>query len=83
MSDQGRDIGYRILRKYWGQGLGTEVADGLIDYLRADRAVKYLTASVDVQNLASIKILERSMTYLSEEYVADAQRYERHYKLIL
>ena len=83
VSDQSRDIGYRILKRYWGQGLGTEVANGLIGYLRTDSTLEYLTACVDRQNLASIKILERSMTYLKEEYVADTQCYERYYKLIL
>ena len=38
LSDQGRDIGYRILRKYSGQGLATEVANGLIDYIYVQTA---------------------------------------------
>lgn len=83
VSDQSRDIGYRILKRYWGQGLGTEVANGLIGYLRTDNTLEYLTACVDGQNLASIKILEHCMTYLKVEYIADTQGYERHYKLIL
>ena len=83
LRDPGRDIGYRILKKYWGQGLGTELANGLINYLSSDSSIEYLTASVDGQNIASIKILDQCMTFLKEEYIADIKRYERRYILVL
>ena len=82
LSDQCRDIGYRIRKEYWGQGFGTEVATGLITYLRSDHSIHYLTASVDQHNIASIKILDKNMTLLKEEYDVETNRFERHYKLI-
>ena len=62
MSDQSRDIGYRILKEYWGLGFGTELTAGLIRYLRTDSSIRFLTASVDKNNSASIKILDKYMT---------------------
>ena len=59
VAERSRDIGYRISRRYWGQGFGTELAAGLIRYLRLDSSIKLLTARVARDNLASIRILEK------------------------
>jgi RimJ/RimL family protein N-acetyltransferase len=80
-SAQCRDIGYRILKEYWGQGFGTELTDGLIKYLKQDHSLECLTACVDKNNIASVKILEKRMTFEKEEYDSDTCRYEIHYKL--
>ena len=72
-----------MIRDYWGQGLGTELTSGLIRYLRQDTSIQILTACVDRKNTASIKILERYMTFVKEVYDYDTQTYERHYQLNL
>ena len=82
LSEQGRDIGYRILKEYWGQGLGTELTGGLIRYLRQSTSLAFLTAAVDRENTASIKILEKYMTFVQENYDPDTDRCERYYKVI-
>ena len=81
LSDQCRDLGYRVVKEYWGQGFGTELTSGLIRYLRLDHSIEFLVACVDRNNRASIKILERYMTFVKEAYDPDTGSYERHYKL--
>jgi ribosomal-protein-alanine N-acetyltransferase len=53
------DLGYMLGHPYWGQGYATEVAQTLIDaafeQLRAERVI----STVDVNNRASIRVLEK------------------------
>ena len=81
-SERCRDIGYRLVREHWGQGLGTELTAGLISELELDPSITLLTACVDRDNIASIKILEKYMTCVKEEYDADTGGYERHYQRV-
>ncbi|MEI6102247.1 MAG: GNAT family protein, partial [Eubacteriales bacterium] len=50
---------YQIIKKYWGQGLGTEAAKALLAYLfqRYPHAVVYADSVAD--NLASATILKK------------------------
>lgn len=54
------DLGYRLLKKYWGQGLATEASKASLDYgfnqLNMDRIV----GRAHVNNHASIRVLEKS-----------------------
>ena len=83
VSDSTRDIGYRVLKENWGLGLGTELTAGLIKYLKQDPLIHSLSACVDKKNSASIRILEKYMTFVKEEYDADSLSYEYHYILKL
>jgi [ribosomal protein S5]-alanine N-acetyltransferase len=53
------DLGYMLGIEYWGKGYATEIALALIDAaffdLRADRVI----STVDVNNSASIRVLEK------------------------
>ena len=82
VSDSCRDIGYRLLKEHWGQGMGTEVTAGLIHHLRQDISIKSLVASVDVNNIASIKILDKYMKVVPESE-SDEEGDEIHYHLSL
>jgi len=53
------DLGYRLIKKYWGQGIGTETAIASLDYafdkLNADKVY----AMADCENVGSNKILKK------------------------
>lgn len=60
MNDEGHDeIGYRLREQYWRQGYGTEIATGLIDYCFKELNFTLLTADVNIENIPSVKILEK------------------------
>lgn len=53
------DLGYGILPAWRGRGLATEASQGLIDHVRADPAVRRVTADCRTDNEASVRVLER------------------------
>lgn len=53
------DIGYILHPDAWGQGLAAEAAGAAIDHVFRTRDVDVLTADVDPENAASIRLLER------------------------
>lgn len=55
----GRDeveVAYLIDKSYWGQGLGTEAAQGVLDYGFNTLNLTRLVCLIDHDNLASIKV---------------------------
>lgn len=52
------DIGYCIAKSHWREGLGTEVVDALIRWIKAEGG-KYITGEVADDNLASIALLRK------------------------
>jgi len=52
-------VAYMISKRYWGQGLGTEAAQAILDYgfnnLRLDR----LICLIDQENQSSIRVAEK------------------------
>ena len=53
------DIGYILHPDHWGQGLAAEAVTATIDTVFAVNPVETLTADVDPENAASIRLLER------------------------
>jgi len=53
------DLGYRFLKSHWGKGYGTESANAFIDFGFAEMNIGCISAYVDVENVASVKILEK------------------------
>jgi len=53
------DIGYILHPDHQGQGLASEALTAVIDHLFATRPVETLTADVDPENAASIRLLDR------------------------
>jgi len=53
------DLGYRLIRKYWGQGIATETSFASLEYafdkLNADKVF----ARADSENIGSNKVLEK------------------------
>ncbi len=73
------EIGYRLLREFWGQGYGTEAARACVDFAREDLRLKKLVALIMAENSASIRIAEKlGMTRgpLIHIFDVDAFQYE-------
>jgi hypothetical protein len=52
------DLGYRVLKAYWGSGYGLEIAKLLIEKAKSGK-MDYLVAEVELENEASLNILEK------------------------
>ncbi len=54
------DLGYRLIRKYWGGGYATEAAIASIHYGFETMKLKEIFATTDAQNISSAKVLEKA-----------------------
>jgi len=52
-------LGFTLAPDFWGRGLGTEAARGLVDDAFARLRLSRIVASVDARNAASVHILEK------------------------
>ncbi len=53
-------LGYVLARDVWGQGLMTELIDTLSSDLLGRKAIYRVDATVDVENIASARVLEKA-----------------------
>jgi ribosomal-protein-alanine N-acetyltransferase len=53
------DLGYRLLKRHWGKGYGTESAKALISYGFDEMKLKRISAYIDVDHVASMRILKK------------------------
>jgi len=53
-------FGYLLSEKSWGQGLGTEIIQGLIQWCQEEGHIQSLSGGVDHDNIASIRVLEKA-----------------------
>lgn len=59
------EIGYTVARKYWNQGIATEVLSIVIEYLIKDIGFVNIRALHDVMNKASGRVMEKAgMVYV-------------------
>ncbi len=64
------DLGYRFMKKFWGQGYATESAFACIQYGFSKLNLQQIIGRALPGNLASIRVLEKcGMQYLGEEFV--------------
>lgn len=75
------EIGYRLREKYWGVGYGTEITKGLIDFGFKHLNTHLITADVYVDNLRSVRILEKFFKRDIEFFNTEDQCTDRRYKL--
>lgn len=54
------DLGYRFIKKYWGKGYATEAAIASLDYGFNTLKAGNIFAMTDVNNLASVRVLEKA-----------------------
>ena len=53
------DLGYRLIRKYWGQGIATETAIASLEYAFNKLNTDEVFARADSENIASNKVLKK------------------------
>lgn len=63
------DLGYRFMKKYWGQGYATESARACLDFAFLTKDLPEVIARVSPDNVASIHVLEKlGMHYYKKDY---------------
>ena len=61
------DLGYRLMQKAWGKGFATEAAQHSLDYGLNQLNLKLITGRAHIENIASIKVLEKiGMDFIGE-----------------
>jgi ribosomal-protein-alanine N-acetyltransferase len=61
------EVAYLLDKAYWGQGLGTEVAQAILDYGFEQLQLPRLICLIERNNLASIKVAQKiGMTFEKE-----------------
>jgi [ribosomal protein S5]-alanine N-acetyltransferase len=66
------DLGYRLMQKAWGKGFATEAAQHTLDHGLNKLQLKLITGRAHIENIASIKVLEKiGMDYIGEGIVDD------------
>lgn len=61
------EVTYMLAKKYWGQGLGNEVAQALMEYGFEQLKLSRLVCCIDKENQASIKVATKTgMTFEKE-----------------
>ena len=54
------EIGYLLNRKFWCRGYATRVCKALVLWLESNPVIKKIWATCDTENVASIRVLEKS-----------------------
>ncbi|MBP6431382.1 MAG: GNAT family N-acetyltransferase [Ferruginibacter sp.] len=64
------DLGYRFMKKYWGNGYAYESAKHVLDYGFNHLQLKTIVGRTHVENIASLKVLQKiGMQYIKDEMV--------------
>jgi ribosomal-protein-alanine N-acetyltransferase len=79
--EQDDEIAYRLIETFWGNGYGTEIAKGLIDYCFVHLKSELVTADVCSDNLKSINIVTKFFTLTKEFFNAEDNCIDRRYVL--
>ena len=53
-------VGYRLLERFWGQGIASEALGLMIDYLFNETDIEIITASTMIENRGSARVLEKN-----------------------
>ncbi|NWD71674.1 GNAT family N-acetyltransferase [Pseudomonas gingeri] len=54
------NLGYRLARRYWGQGLGSEASQGVLDYVFTQKQVASVVVVIEPEHLASLRVAEKA-----------------------
>ncbi len=68
------EVAYMIDKQYWGQGLATEAARGLVAYAVEHHITSRLIALVDPENFASQKVAEHIGMTVERDDIIDGDR---------
>ena len=53
-------VGYRLLKRCWGNGIASEALGMMIDYLYQETDIEIITASTMIENQASARVLKKN-----------------------
>ena len=53
------DLGYRLVRQYWGKGIATEASRPCLDYGFGDLGLERIIALAHAENVASIRVMQK------------------------
>ena len=65
------DLGYRLLQNAWGKGYATEAAQHTLDHGFSVLDLQLITGRAHVENIASIKVMEKIGMQFIEEGIVD------------
>lgn len=65
------DLGYRFMKKFWGNGYATEAAKACLEYGFINLGLKKITGRAMPENIASIKVLENCGMLFSCNEIVD------------
>ena len=68
--------GYRLLERYWGQGIASEALGLMVRYLYDETDIEIITASTMIENIASAKVLRKNGFSLVVHAVGEDWGYE-------
>ncbi len=73
LADTGEtDLGYRMMKRYWGNGYATEAARNTLFYGLNELKIPVITARAHIENIASQKVIEKiGMEFTGEGIVDD------------
>jgi len=73
------EIGFRLLPLAWNQGYASELVPHLIGHALKGLKANRVVASVDMQNIASMNVLDKCMIFQKTQYNAEEQSLDRLY----
>lgn len=65
------DLGYRLKKTAWGQGYATEAAKHTLNHGLNDLQLNIITGRAHIENIASIKVMEKIGMQFSREEIVD------------
>lgn len=72
---------YHFNKKSWGKGYATEAVGACMHFVKLHPNVKLVSASASIENVGSLKILERvGFTYIGLKWFEDTQQEEPVYE---
>lgn len=62
-------LGYLLTESIWGKGIGSELIKGLVKWSKSSGLINTISGGVEVDNLGSIKVLEKNGFHKSTEHL--------------
>lgn len=78
------ELMYHLAQKYWGKGYATEAARACIAYAKNQLKINKIGASIDPENNASQKVLEKlGFSYAGMKWCEDTNQDEPYFEMVL
>lgn len=75
------ELGYRLTRESWGKGLGTEGSRALLDHAWFGLGVPSVSATTDVENIRSRRVMQKIGMSFAEDFLYDGQLPSVRYRI--